>query len=76
MVEELLQNYNEGRSMSLYCKACARMPIALISRAIVESEKELADKQIDESDVKSKAKTLKAIIRDLASKANVNLKRE
>jgi len=73
LVEELLQNYNEGRSMSLYCKACARMPIELINSAIIESEKELASTQVDESDVKAKAKMLKAIIKDLALKANVNL---
>jgi len=73
LVEELLQNYNEGRSMSLYCKACARMPIELIDSAIRESEKEIAGTQVDESDVKAKAKMLKAIIKDLASKANVNL---
>ena len=73
LVEELLQNYNEGRSMSLYCKACARMPIEFINSTIIESEKELASKQADESDVKSKAMILKAIITDFALKANVNL---
>jgi len=73
LVEELLENYNEGRSMSLYCKVCARMPIELVNSAITQSKKELAGKQVDQSDVKSKAKILKAIIKDLDSKANVNL---
>jgi hypothetical protein len=65
LVEELLENYNEGRSMSLYCRACARMPIELINSAITESEKQLASKQVDDSDVKAKARVLKAIIKDL-----------
>ena len=62
--------------MSLYCKACARMPIKLINSAITEAAKELANNEAAESDVKSKAKILKAVIKDLASKANVNLKGE
>ena len=76
LVEELLEKYNEGRSMSLYCRACARMPIELINSAIRESNKQLGGKQVDKSDVKAKAKILKAIIKDFASKANVNLKGE
>ena len=73
MVEELLQNYNEGRSMNFFCKACTRMSIELINGAIKESKEKLASEKIDESDVKSKAKILKAIIADLAVKTNVNL---
>ncbi|UCG58905.1 MAG: hypothetical protein JSU70_05200, partial [Phycisphaerales bacterium] len=34
LLEELLQNYNEGRSMSFYCRACSRMAIAPIKKAI------------------------------------------
>jgi hypothetical protein len=65
LVEELLENYNEGRSMSLYCRACARMPIELINSAITQAKKKLASKQVDEFDLKAKAKILKAIIKDL-----------
>jgi hypothetical protein len=73
LLEELLWNYNEGRSMNFYCKVCARMPIELINRAIKESKKELAGEKVDESDVKSRAKILKAIIADLALKTDINL---
>ena len=52
------------------------MPVELINSAIIEAEKELTGKQVDESDVKSKARVLKAIIKNLASKANVNLRDE
>jgi len=74
LVERLLQDYNEGRSMSLYCRACARMPIKLINSAITESKKQLAGKQVDDSDLKAKAKILRATIKDLALKVNVNLR--
>lgn len=73
LVEELLRDYNEGRSMSFYCKACARMPVAVIHAAIQESKKKLAGERVDEPDVKSKAKMLKAIIKNLALEAGVNL---
>ncbi len=73
LVEKLLQNYNEGRSMSFYCKVCARMSIELINKAIEETKKKLVSEKVAESDMKSKAKILKAVINDLALKGNVNL---
>ena len=72
-LEALLQDYNEGRSMSLYCRACARMPIDLIDKAIEQAKQELAREKVDKSDIKAKARTLKATIKDLASRANVAL---
>jgi len=73
LLEELLDNYNEGRSMSLYCKVCARMPIDLINKAIKEAKEKLAGEKVDRSDMKSKARVLKAEIKDIALKVNINL---
>jgi hypothetical protein len=73
LLEQLLQDYNEGRSMSLYCRVCARMPIDLINKAIREAKEKLAGEKVGKSDMKSKAKTLKAVITALASEANINL---
>ena len=73
LLEALLDNYNEGRSMSLYCKVCARMPIDVISKAIKEAKEKLAIEKVDRTNVKSKAKILKAIINDLALRLNINL---
>ena len=73
LLEELLQNYNEGRSMNLYCKVCARMSIDLINKAIEEAKEKLAGEKADKSDVKSKARALKAVIKDLALEININL---
>ena len=64
---------NEGRSINLYCKVSARMPIDLIHNAIEEAKEKLAGEKVDESDVKLKARVLKAVIKDLALKANINL---
>ena len=73
LAEELLQNYNEGRSMSFYCKVCAQMPIELINEAMEEAKETSVSEGVSEPDMKSKAKILKEIIKDLAVKANVNL---
>jgi hypothetical protein len=49
------------------------MPIESINRAIKESKRKLASEKVDESDVKSKAKLLKAVIEGVALKAHIHL---
>ena len=71
LVENLLDNYNDGRSMSFYCAASMLMPPELINKAVDEM---LATYRGDDLDIKAKAKALRAIIDDLASKSNINLK--
>lgn len=73
LVEELLRSYNDGRSMSFYCKICGRMEIESINKVIKETRKKLSSEKADESDMKSKAKILKAVVNDSALKANANL---
>jgi hypothetical protein len=74
ILENLLANYNEGRSKSFYCLATALMPVSLIEKAISEAREMMADNQIDEPDMKSKTRLLKSIIQDLASKSDIDLK--
>ena len=73
LLEKLLQNYNDGRSMSFYCKVCARMSIELISKAIEEAKEKFVSEKVAESEMKSRAKFLKTAIKDLALDSNVNL---
>jgi len=68
LLEELLRNYNEGRSMDLYCKLCARIPIDLINKAIKDVKEKRATEKVNKSDMKSKARALKSVIKDLALK--------
>jgi hypothetical protein len=49
------------------------MSIELINKAIKESKKKFACENVDQSDVKSRAKILKATFTDLAFKTNINL---
>jgi hypothetical protein len=64
--EELLQYYNEGRSMNFYCKACASMPIDLINSTIQEANIKLIHEKVDNADLKSRVKILKGVMKDLA----------
>ncbi|MGB7297498.1 MAG: DUF3795 domain-containing protein [Candidatus Aminicenantales bacterium] len=73
VLEKLLDNYNEGRSMAFYCKVCARMPVELINTAMDEAKKKTADEKIERSDLKSKAKIMRAAFKGLAAKANIRL---
>jgi aspartate aminotransferase-like enzyme len=73
VLEKLLHNYNEGRSMGFFCKVCARMPVGLINTALNEAKKKIADEKVERSDLKSKAKIMKAALKDSASKANIRL---
>jgi hypothetical protein len=74
LVEHLLDHYNEGRSMSFYCRACALMPPDLIRQAIGEMEEMLVSQQVNGSDLKAKAKAMRATIQDLASQAGIDLR--
>jgi hypothetical protein len=73
LLEELLQNYNDGRSMSFYCKVISRIPIGLINQAIRDAKEKLSSEKGDKSDMKSKARILKAAIKDIAIKVNIKL---
>lgn len=73
MLEELLRDYNEGRSMSFYCKACARMPVDLIDRSIKKAKERWAYEKMDKSDLKAKVNLVKAMIKEIALEAGVSL---
>ena len=74
LVEELLDTYNEGRSMSFYCRACTLMSPNLVSKAVDEAREILANNQADDSDIKAKAKTVKLVIQDLAAQCGIELR--
>ena len=73
ILENLLGNWNEGRSMSFYCVATALMPIDLIKEA-VDRAMEMVMLNKANYDIKAKAKILRSVIQDLASKSNIDLK--
>ena len=74
LLEDLLSNYNEGRSMSFYCLAATLIPSELIEKAVSKLEERIAKAQVNSSDVKAKAKALRGIIQGLAQESGIELK--
>lgn len=73
LAEDLIANYNAGRSMTLYCTACALMPTRTIERAINTMEKSLAKEVVEEKDRKKIAKTMRKLIEETASDLGIDL---
>jgi hypothetical protein len=71
ILEEILNRYNEGRSMTLFCTVATLMPIDLIKKGIKETEEVMSIKDLD---IKHKAKVFKEIIQRIALKENIDLK--
>lgn len=74
LVENLLDNYNDGRSMSFYCKACIVLPMEIINTAIEKARGKFVSNKISDSDIKSKAKILREIIQEMSLNIGINLK--
>lgn len=73
LAAHLISNYNAGRSMTLYCTACALMPPRAIDRAINKMEKLLTNGQVDRSNQKEVAKAMRKLIQGLASELSIDL---
>ena len=59
--------------MGFYCKICARMPTGSIKSAMNKAKKKIKAAKTERSDLKSKAKIMKAALNDSASKGNIRL---
>lgn len=73
LLEEMLLNYNEGRSMNLYCKVGSRMPVDWMKMAMKDANEKIASNPVNQPDVKSKARAFKAAINDIVLRIHINL---
>jgi hypothetical protein len=64
LLELMLANYNPGQCVSMYCLACALMPVDSLKTALKQIESVKGDK----------AKAFKALIQELAEKEKISLK--
>ena len=74
LLENLLDNFNDGRSMSFYCKGCKVLPVEVINKAIEEAGEKFVSNSISGSDMRARAKILKAIVQELSSDSGINLR--
>jgi len=73
LAEHLIADYNAGRSMTLYCTACALLPRRMIERTIVKMEKSLAKGSVDGKDQKTVAKEMRKLLEEAATDLGINL---
>lgn len=69
-LESLIYNYDEGRSKSFYCTSCQLIPLAKLREALADAEA----KMTADTDIKAKAKLVRAAINNLADALQIDLK--
>jgi len=74
LLENMLENFNEGRSKSFYCLATALLQTEDVEKALNDSLKAIKEAKIDLADVKSKSKILRENLTKLAKIKSIELK--
>ena len=74
LLEQMLEQFNEGRSRTLYCVAATLLPIKDLKKSLDFAKKKVKEKGVKDSDLRSKAKILKEILNELALKERIDLK--
>lgn len=74
LLEEMLEEFNEGRSRSFYCIATALLSVEDVKKSIDSAKKEVKSLGVRKDDVKSKAKILRETIQNIADKKGIDLK--
>ena len=70
LLRYLIDNYDEGRSKSFYCTSCQLIPLDKLKEALVDVETRIAEA----TDIKEKAKLVRAAINSLADNLQIDLK--
>ena len=73
LAERLIARYNAGRSMTLYCTACALLPTRVVSQAITRVERQTSLGKIDRDDRKALARQMHSELAKLAQRLNIDL---
>ena len=69
-LRHLIDNYNEGRSKSFYCTSCQLVPLDKLKEALVDVETRIAEA----TDIKEKAKLVRAAISRIADNLQIDLR--
>jgi len=73
LARRLIEDYNAGRSMTLYCTACTLLPTRVITQAIDRVEKQVSTGAIDRDDRKMLARQMRLELNSLAKRLDINL---
>ena len=75
LLETMLENYNDGRSKSFFCKVAALLDITSLETSLDDITQKIEINNIKSNDIKTKAKILKSILKEVAFKEGVELTR-
>jgi hypothetical protein len=73
ILQTMLNNFNDGRSRSFFCRAAALLDLKNLEKSLNQAARKIKTDKIKQNDVKNKAKILKEIINETASKQGIEL---
>ena len=71
LLETMIDNFNDGRSRSFFCKATALLDVTSLENSLDEAARRIKTANIKPDDIKTKAKILKDILNEIAVKGGV-----
>lgn len=73
LLETMIENFNDGRSRSFFCKEVALLDLTSLESALDEVIQKIKIDNIKPDDIKIKAKILKSILNEITLKEGVEL---
>ncbi|UCE12409.1 MAG: DUF3795 domain-containing protein [Candidatus Heimdallarchaeota archaeon] len=73
ILETMLENFNDGRSKSFFCKAAALLDLPSLENSLGDVTRKIKANNIKSNDVRTQAKILKSILNEVALKEGVEL---
>ena len=73
LVETMIGDFDDGRSKSFFCKAAALLDLTSLETSLGEAAQKIKADNIEQDDIKIKAKILKEILKEIALKEGVKL---
>jgi hypothetical protein len=70
LLERMIGDFDDGRSKSYYCRSAALLDPADLERSLAAAARQAKTDHVRPTDVKTKARILRALLDDLASKAS------
>ncbi|MFX0207252.1 MAG: DUF3795 domain-containing protein [Candidatus Hodarchaeota archaeon] len=71
-LETMIENFNDGRSKSFFCKAAALLDLTSLENSLGDATQKILN-NIESNNIKTKAKILKSILNEVALKEGVKL---
>jgi len=73
LLETMIENFDDGRSRSFYCKAAALLDSTSLENSLDRATQKIKTDNIKPNDTKTKAKIFKGILIEIAFKEGVEL---